>query len=223
MKKIFLMLLAISVVVCSLVSCSGNDKDASLEDTTAETIENNDTEEESQVDMVYSDGLIIEVYLPVVAMYFYDNFDSEDNILEKDLFHLAAQFIYTQRTDLISRISEDETTFDVRASDIENVVKALFGGNISIEDISGYMNAELGDSYDEERGMYTFSADIISYAPDGYILSYDDEMDIKDEGRTVIAKATLLDAEQNKTQITYTFEKVLFNGYMFTKLIKAEK
>lgn len=225
MKRIAIVFLALILFVSSLFSCSGgDDKNANDGNTDIENVDNNDTlKEDSEVEAKYSDGMIIEAYLPVLALYFYDAYGADDNVLEKDLFHLTAQFIYTQRSDLISKISEDGGTFSVRGSDIENVVRALFGNSINLEDISGYMNAELGDSFDAERGIYYFSTDIINYSPDGYSFSYDEDMDIKEDEKTVCATVTVLDSGENSSKITYTFEKTVFSDYMFTKLIKAEK
>ncbi len=226
MKRLAFIILALAIAFCSLVSCKKeNNNNVEADDTTVESNEiNNDLSNDAiEEDTVYSDGIIIEAYLPVLALYFHENYSKGDDLSEKDLFHLAAQFIYTQRSDMTASAPNDETTFAVKASDIENTAKALFGNGADLEDFSKFVNADLGERYDGENGVYYFTMDSVSYSPDGYMLSYDEDPDIKEDGKTIVATATVLDSEENSTQITYTFEKTVFKGYMYTKLIKAEK
>ena len=117
MKKIVFVILLLSIAVLSAASCGKNDDKVSGGDTVVENNDSSSAEKEGGEEAVYTDGMIIEAYIPFAALYFHDGFNSDDNVVsEKDVFHLTAQFIYTQRSDLISKISPDGTEFCVRGS-----------------------------------------------------------------------------------------------------------
>ena len=222
MKRILTLLLALILVFSMVSACKKDNKEE--EELPDETTAAEETTAEEIVDdgLDYSDGMITEAYVPLLGLYFFDDYAVGDDLSDKDLVHLAAQFIYSQRQDLTATAPNDDTTFAVRESDIKTTITALFGGSIDTSNLSSFVNAELGESYEETHKIYYFSTDVFSYSPYGYSVSYD-SIEFLEKGRDITATATLIDPDGNSIEIKYSLEKTVFNGYMFAKLTKAEK
>ncbi len=224
MKRFAIVFLAFAMMLCSLASC-GTEKDKSAEskDNSGDTAElNENTVEESTENMVYADGLIIEAYLPVMAPYFVESYSEGDDLSEKDLLHLTVQFIYSQRSDLTASAADNDESFAVRESDVVNTAKALFGNGVDPADMAKFIDPSMGESFDADNRVYYFTAASVSYSPNGYTVSFDEEPEITEEEKTVTATVTVYDGEQNSHKMTYTFHKSVFNEYMYTRLSSAE-
>ncbi len=189
-----------------------DDKDSSVPADTDEK-KPEDTEESSD----YTDGIVIEAYLPLLAGHFSSNYKKADGAPDTSLIHLTAIFLYTQRRSDVE-ISDDNARFAVSGATMEKTMRLLFGNDVSLSDYTSYLDADMGDKYDKDSDTYSFDAYRQSWGEGSYAFSMDHSMKVKEKSSSLEISATLINAKGKERAVTYKFSKVVSGSYLYFRL-----
>lgn len=197
----------------------GGKTDGGEKDTAADT----DSKKEPDTDKpVYSDGMLIEAYIDVVAGYFVSDYKRDGGAIEKDLLHATALFLYTQRQRTLE-FSDDTSRFIIPAEMMEKNMKLLFGDNVSLSDYTSYLDADMGDAYDAEKEVFSFSVNREKWGESGYAVSFDHAMKAEETDDTFAFSVTLVNADGKERAVEYKFSKVVSDGYLYFRLEEVDK
>ena len=217
MKKtaLFLVfLLSLSLILC----CCGEKIPEKDEEKGKDTVK-----ESEEITAKYNDGVVLEAYLYYITEQFCEDTTAEDIANNEDLLLYTARFMMIHRSDCTISIPTNDAVFAVSGKQLEKHLRLLFGEDLKLSDYSSCLDHSLGDRYDAEGDIYTFSKARESWGKStGYSLSYEHPMDIEEDALTLTAQVTLTDGGKNTVNIAYTFDKIIENEYLYYRLSGAK-